>query len=145
MKRSVIALIVASLPMVAFAADELNGSVWKTVDDKTNQPKALVKFKENGDGTLSGTIQKVLAPDAKQKCTDCEGKFKNKPLVGATIVTGLKNVADNQYANGSIVDPESGKTYKFKAKLSDDGKTLSGRGFIGVSAIGRDQTWYRVN
>ena len=90
MKRSVIALIVVSLPMVAFAADELNGSVWKTVDDKTNQPKALVKFKENGDGTLSGTIQKVLAPDAKQKCTDCEGKFKNKPLVGATIVTGLK-------------------------------------------------------
>lgn len=145
MKRSLLAFIVASLPMATFAADELDGSVWKTVDDKTNQPKALVKFKENGDGTLSGNIQKVLAPAAKQIWTDCEGEFKNKPLVGATIVTGLKNVADNQYANGSIVDPESGKTYKFKADLSKDGKTLSGRGYVGVSAIGRDQTWYRVN
>ncbi len=33
MKRSLLAFIVASLPMATFAADELNGSVWKTVDD----------------------------------------------------------------------------------------------------------------
>lgn len=147
MKRIVCALTVAVLPLSAFAADALNGTVWKTVDDKTKQPKALVKFTENSDGSLSGTIQKVIDPQAKTKtvCYICEGRYKNKSLVGAKIVTGLKKVSDGQYANGSIIDPESGKTYKFKANLSKDGKVLSGRGFIGVSALGRDQTWYRVN
>ena len=48
------------LSALANAADPLNGTVWKTIDDKTNQPKAIVKFTEHSTGTLSASIQKVL-------------------------------------------------------------------------------------
>lgn len=36
-------------------------------------------------------------------------------------------------------------SYSFNAKMSNDGRTLNGRGYIGVSALGRSQTWIRVN
>ena len=49
------------------------------------------------------------------------------------------------YESGSILDPQSGKTYKLKGNLADGGKKLQLRGFIGVAALGRNQTWIRAN
>jgi uncharacterized protein (DUF2147 family) len=41
------------------------------------------------------------------------------------------------------MDPKSGKTYK--CSMDFDGKdTLKVRGFIGISLIGRTQTWKRA-
>jgi hypothetical protein len=37
----------------ANAADPLNGTVWKTIDDETKKPKAIVKFTEQKNGTLT--------------------------------------------------------------------------------------------
>ena len=140
-----IALGMSVLPLHAYATSSgLNGTVWRTIDDQTNEPKAIVKFNERSDGTLSAKIQKVLHKNEGNKCTKCEGQFHNKPLVGVTIVNNLKDAGNNKYEDGSIVDPQTGKTYNFSATLSPDGKTLSGRGYIGISAIGKSQTWQRV-
>ena len=78
-------------------------------------------------------------------CTKCEGPYHNKSLKGLTIVKGLKNVGGTNYESGSILDPQSGKTYKLKGNLADGGKKLQLRGFIGVAALGRNQTWIRAN
>jgi hypothetical protein len=32
--------------MAAHAADQLNGTVWQTIDDETKKPKAIVVFTE---------------------------------------------------------------------------------------------------
>ena len=133
------------LSVLANAADPLNGTVWKTIDDKTNQPKAMVKFTEQKNGTLSASIQSVLTPGEENACTKCEGPYKNKSLTGLTIVKGLKNSGGTSYDSGSILDPQSGKTYKLKGQLADGGKKLELRGFIGVAALGRNQTWVRAN
>jgi uncharacterized protein (DUF2147 family) len=140
MKKLLIALGLLSFASFASAADPLNGTVWKTIDDKTNKAKALVKFTEQKNGTLSATIQQVLTSGEENACSKCEGPYKNKSLKGLTIVHGLKNTGNNKYEGGSIVDPNSGKTYKLKSTLN--GKTLEMRGFIGVSALGRTQTWH---
>ncbi|HCW4963195.1 TPA: DUF2147 domain-containing protein, partial [Acinetobacter baumannii] len=50
----------------------------------------------------------------------------------------------NKYDKGSILDPQSDKTYRFSVTVSPDGEKLTARGYIGISAIGRNQTWYRV-
>ncbi|HEV8261332.1 MAG TPA: DUF2147 domain-containing protein, partial [Burkholderiales bacterium] len=47
------------------------------------------------------------------------------------------------WAGGEILDPHNGKTYQCKMTLSGDGKSLNVRGFIGISLIGRSQTWWR--
>ncbi|MDK4539902.1 DUF2147 domain-containing protein [Kingella kingae] len=36
------------------------------------------------------------------------------------------------------------KTYSSKATITDGGNTLKVRGFVGVSLLGRTQTWKRV-
>lgn len=145
MKKIALAFGLLGLSALANAADPLNGTVWKTIDDKTKQPKAMVKFTEQKNGTLTASIQSILTPGEENACTKCEGPYHNKSLKGLTIVRGLKNTGGTSYDGGSILDPQTGKTYKLKGKLADGGKKLELRGFIGVAALGRNQTWIRAN
>ena len=145
MKKIALALGLLGLTALANAADPINETVWKTIDDKTKQPKAVVKFTEQQNGTLSATIQSILTPGEEKVCSKCEGPYHNKSLKGLKIVHGLKNNGDNTYESGTILDPQSGKTYKLKGQMIEGGKKLQLRGFIGVAALGRNQTWVRAN
>ncbi|MFC6053629.1 hypothetical protein A6M14_06920 [Acinetobacter sp. Ac_877] len=145
MKKIAMVFGMLSLAGLAHAADPLNGTVWKTIDDKTQQPKAVVKFTEQTNGTLTASIQSVLTPGEENSCTKCEGTYKNKSLKGVTIVRNLKNVGGTSYDNGTILDPKNGKSYSLKGKLADGGKKLELRGYIGVAVLGRNQTWIRAN
>ena len=138
------ALLIASAG--SFAQDQLAGTTWKTIDDTPGKPRALIKFSESGDG-LSGTIQQLLAKDALTRCEKCSGSLKNAPVVGMTVVHGLKqmNGSKTDYGNGTILDPKSGKTYKLKGSLTPDGRTFNLRGYIGIAALGRNQTWVRAD
>lgn len=145
MKKITIALGLLGFMAFAHAADPLNGTVWKTIDDQTKQPKAIVKFTEQKNGTLSATIQAVVTKGEENACTKCEGPYKDKSLKGLTIVRDLKNVGGTNYDNGTILDPKNGKTYKLKGSLAADGQKLELRGYIGISALGRNQTWIRAH
>ena len=145
MKKIALALGLIATTVFANAADPLNGTVWKTIDDKTKQAKAVVKFTEDANGTLHASIQSILTPGEENACKKCEGTYKNKSLKGLTIVRNLKNAGGTSYDGGSILDPQSGKTYKLKGNLADGGKKLELRGYIGVAALGRNQTWVRAN
>ncbi len=117
---------------------------WKTIDDKTHQVKSIVKITEV-NGEFQGRVEKIFSPPAKVPdpvCNKCEGDKKDKPILGMTILSGLSKNGD-EYSGGKILDLEVGKIYKCKIKVSEDGKTLEVRGFIGISLIGRTQTWMR--
>ncbi|WP_087089294.1 DUF2147 domain-containing protein [Acinetobacter pittii] len=144
MKKYLLILLLSFYSIQSFASDKLHGSVWKTIDDATNQPRALVRFSQDKNGNLSANIEKILVPSEANKCTMCEGTYKNKSLIGLTIVKNLKSVGQNKYDKGSILDPQSDKTYRFSVIVSPSGEKLTARGYIGISAIGRNQTWYRV-
>ena len=131
------------LSALANAADPLNGTVWKTIDDETKQPKAIVKFTEQKWDIICKHPIGINTGE-ENACTKCEGPYHNKSLKGLTIVKGLKNTGGTSYDSGSILDPKSGKTYKLKGNLTDGGKKLELRGYIGVSALGRNQTWIRA-
>ncbi|WP_179990562.1 DUF2147 domain-containing protein [Acinetobacter sp. YH1901141] len=127
-----------------FAAD-LTGT-WQSIDDKTGSPKALIEITKAENGTFTGKIIKVT-PRAgytpKTICVDCPAPYTNKPLVGLEIIKGLQHVDNNNYANGRILDPLAGKMYSLKGRLAANGKRLTLRGYVGISAIGRTQTWIR--
>jgi uncharacterized protein (DUF2147 family) len=48
------------------------------------------------------------------------------------------------WEGGSVLDPKNGKTYRCKLTLSPDGQSLTVRGYLGISLLGRSQTWKRV-
>lgn len=64
------------------------------------------------------------------------------PVVGLVILSGLTKEGD-EYLGGQILDPDNGKVYRSKVRLTDNGKALSVRGYIGVPTLGRSQTWMR--
>lgn len=118
--------------------------VWQTIDDHTGQPKALVQISQDADGTLSGKIIKGLAgndqPDRRcEKCTDYR---KDQLMLGMTIINGMKQDGD-KYDGGQILDPENGSLYKCTMHTEEGGQKLVVRGYIGISLIGRSQTWNR--
>jgi uncharacterized protein (DUF2147 family) len=94
---------------------------------------------------LQGKIEKVFptsSEDRNPKCEKCEGALKNAPVIGLPILSGLKKEGA-EYTGGRILDPDNGKVYSSKIQLTNGGKKLNVRGYIGVSMLGRSQTWER--
>ena len=143
MKKWSIALLGLAVMGNAFAL-ELANTQWKTIDDETGKPKALLEFKKQGDGTYTATVKKVLDPKANKVCGKCSGAQQGKPVEGLVVVHNLKAESASKFEGGTILDPKSGKTYKMKAEASPDGQRLQVRGYIGVAALGRNQTWQRA-
>ena len=130
----------------AFANKDITG-LWHYMDDKTGEAKGVVEISKQSDGTYAGTAIKITPRPgytAKEYCTKCAPPNTNKPIVGLQVISNLSTEDQINYTNGQIIDPVSGKNYRLKAKLSPNGNKLLLRGFIGVSAIGRSQTWLRV-
>lgn len=115
---------------------------WKTIDDATHEPRAIVEIKEV-DGKLFGSIIKTFPKEGdKPECTECSGEKKNKPIVGLEIIWDLKKDGD-EYNGGHILDPKNGKTYKAKITVIEAGEKLKVRGYIGFSLLGRTQEWLK--
>ena len=113
---------------------------WKTVDDKTGKEKSYVQIYETKSGKLQGKVVKILTPGKENaKCDDCTGENKGKPIMNMVIMWGL----EKDGTGGHILDPNNGKQYKCKISLKDK-NTLDVRGYLGVSLLGRTQTWTRV-
>lgn len=132
-------------PQLAIAQTSAPVGLWKTIDDATGKERSYVRIVEIDD-ELQGKVEKLFpfpGDDPENLCEKCKGELKDKPVVGMTILWGLKN-EDGVWKGGHIMDPDNGKTYRCKMTLSEDGRELNVRGFIGISLIGRTQTWLRV-
>lgn len=134
----------AAIAIPAFAQTSSPAGLWKNIDDETGKPKALIRITES-NGVLSGQIEKLFRDaneDQNPKCDKCEGARKDQPIIGMTILSNLKKDGD-EYNGGEILDPNNGKVYKSKVHLTDGGKKLNVRGYIGMPMLGRSQTWVR--
>ena len=80
---------------------------------------------------------------ADPRCDKCPGPQKGQPVKGLQIIEGMQQ-AGTDYSGGTILDPSSGTVYSATMKLSPDGNRLTVRGYVGISAFGRSQTWNRV-
>ena len=148
-KASITASIMVAALAIAGSATARDGNhtpvgTWKTIDDATGKPKAIVRITEN-NGVLQGKIEKLLRgpeEDQNPKCDKCKDANKDQPIIGLVMLTGLKQDG-NEWSGGQILDPADGKVYKTKAELIDGGTKLKLRAYVGIPMIGRTQTWLR--
>ena len=79
------------------------------------------------------------------QCKNCPAPFTNKPIIGLNILQNFKAdpAQPNHFIDGMVLDPRAGKIYHGKARLNANGNKLTLRGYIGISLIGRSQTWIR--
>jgi uncharacterized protein (DUF2147 family) len=117
--------------------------LWKTIDDRTHKARGTIRiFEENG--VLTGRIESSFNPaEWHEHCDKCSGDRKGAPVIGMVVMRGVTRHGA-EYDGGEILDPETGYVYRCKVALSDDGDKLMVRGYLGVSLLGRTQTWTRV-
>jgi len=143
--RRVLAGVCLAGAAVAAVAQETPIGLWKTIHDDGKTVKSMIRISES-NGVLSGTIEKLLDPKAATTCERCTDERKDKPVVGMTIIRGVKRNADDAglWDGGEVLDPENGASYRLRLRPADGGKKLEVRGFIGLPMIGRSQTWVRA-
>ncbi len=152
MKRLIRTAAVAGLLLgsgAALAANDSPVGTWKTIDDETGKPRSIIEITDH-NGELQAVVKEVLNATQAEiardgvppKCTQCDGDRKNQPIIGMTIMWGVKKDGD-VWDGGRILDPAKGSTYKVKLSLTDGGQKLDVHGYIGFSLLGRSQIWVR--
>jgi uncharacterized protein (DUF2147 family) len=119
--------------------------LWKTVDDKTGEARSFLRIWLD-KGELFGKVEKLIRKPGENPnplCDECSGDKKDKPIMGMTIMWGLKQDGET-WSGGHILDPDNGTTYKCRVKIVDGGEKIDVRGYIGFSLLGRSQIWHRA-
>ena len=147
-RKGILGLVLSLASVTAFSAT-IEG-FWHSIDDKTGEKLSIIEIRKDAKNEYNGTIvHRYPVPGAKalSHCTKCTGALKNKPILGMQLLIGFKDDPNkaNEYIDGLIVEPKSGRHYKGKGNLSSDGKRLRMRGYMGVSALGRTVVWLRTD
>lgn len=121
--------------------------VFSYTDKRSNVTKyygKLIWFKDpvyrKDDPEAGVTLHDRENPDPARKAD---------PLLGLLILKDFTyNTAEKMWENGTIYDPERGKTYTCQIKFLVEpgvkkGSTLDVRGYIGTPYLGRSSIWMR--
>ncbi|NOQ27548.1 MAG: DUF2147 domain-containing protein [Bacteroidales bacterium] len=145
-------LLFVTLLLVAFFtpdlfsqdADKVLG-YWLTQDGDSQ-----VKVFKAKDGKYYGNIKWLnvtTREDGSIKLDDKnpDPELAKKQILNLQLLKAFEfNTKDNEWNNGTIYDPKSGKTYKCFMWFEDgDDTTLHVKGFIGFSLIGSRVDWTR--
>ena len=131
----------AGKPAVAGQPAEVG--LWQTISDKTGKPEGYIRVRLVGE-ELQGVIERGMPEDdPNELCTKCPGERKNQKKIGMMIMSGLHH-KDDWWGGGEILDPDNGTVYRCKVRAVDSGRKLEVRGYIGISLLGRTQTWLRA-
>lgn len=116
--------------------------VWKTGEG--NAMVRIYKNKEHYQGKIVW-LKEPNDPETGKPKVDKnhpDETVRNRPLLGLINVWGFTYTEKDVWENGSIYDPKNGSTYSCTIKMTDP-NSIDVRGYIGISLIGRSDTWIR--
>jgi uncharacterized protein (DUF2147 family) len=132
-----------TLPLVAQDAAKIEGIWWN--EEMTT--KILVELK---DGKYIGTVVYMIPEKYKNGESPKDDKnpdpaLQSRPIVGLQLLDGFVfNKKKNEWKDGTIYDPQSGKTYSCFIRMESD-DLMKLRGFVaGMRVLGRTSQWFRT-
>jgi hypothetical protein len=139
------ALLVLTPAAAQAPAQPSAAGFWQSFFDDGNPSGWFYFTDHNGvfEGRLVKMFPKVGEEHPVQFCSKCVGPMKDAPMLGLTIVTGMKHNG-LKYEDGNILDPRDGTVYSAQMEVSPDNQKLYVRGYLGISLLGQTQTWTRL-
>jgi uncharacterized protein (DUF2147 family) len=114
---------------------------WQVVNGDGSPGGKVDTYLENGK--LFGRVTEVRpGRTPKDVCDKCSGEYKNQLILGMVIMRNFHPEGDD-WVDGTVVDPENGKEYKGKIWAAEK-DALKMRGFVGISLLGRTESWTRL-
>lgn len=114
---------------------------------KTGEGTAMVKIYKSGEN-YQGRVVWLKEPNdpetgkPKVDKNHPEAANHSRPILGLVNIWGFKYTEEKTWDNGNIYDPKNGNTYSCTIRMLN-ANTIEVRGYIGVSLIGRTDTWTR--
>ena len=143
-----LAVVLGCLACAAFAVEESEVLAEWLVETGD----ARVEIYKAADGTYEGRLCWLREPEypagdpeagkPRRDRDNPDKALRDRPMQGLVFMTGFRYDGDGKWKGGKVYDAENGKTYSCKMTLKDR-ETLEIRGYIGVSLLGRNQTWKR--
>jgi len=104
-----------------------------------------IEIYKKGDkyfGKLAWIKEPNLNGKPKVDANNPDESLRSKPLLGLELLQNFK-YDDGAWSGGTIYDPKKGKTYSCTMTLKGN-DVLNVRGYIGISLLGRSETFKRV-
>lgn len=127
-------------------------SAWCVEEDSvlglwlSEEKDGVIKVSKDGDSFQGHLVWiKDLATGKMKEILDKENpeeSLQSRSLLGIKLFYGFK-FNEDEWSDGNIYDPKSGKTYSSYLKLEDE-NTLNLRGYVGIPLFGRTSQWTKI-
>lgn len=109
----------------------------------------IVQFYKDGDSYHGKAVWHRQATDRNGKplkdINNPDKSKRNNPLIGSLLVTNLKyNPKTKMYEGGKVYQPNTGRTFDCKVKLTRENNSMEITGTAGMSMISKTLTWSRT-
>lgn len=136
--------LLAVVPAQAQSGNGIEGR-WLTFDGDTKAKRSVIEIRSQGPRFKGTIIELYLQPgeDPDPVCAECPGAARGRRIRGLEILN-LEAWRSASEFQGSVLDPEEGRTYRCTATLDPGGKRLLLRGYVLLPWFGRSEAWVRA-
>ncbi len=136
-----IALLTLLLPTALTAAASPYG-LWLT-----EKKGVIVDVYACGDSLCGRTVwlKKMNHKDGRERLDrkNPDVSLRDRHWCGIEVITGVKPVSATEWKGGDVYDPKTGQTFDFD--MEQRGDTMKVRGYLGIRALGKSETWTRTD
>lgn len=142
-----ILLFIFSAFLISFSVSAQEESdlygTWLTPDKN-----AKIKFYKANNGKVYGKIVWLEEPKnedgtTKKDVENPDKSLRDREIMGLKLFKAFEYKGKLKWEDGTVYDAESGKTYSCEMELKDM-NTLKVRGYVGISMLGRTETFTRA-
>lgn len=139
LRRASALIVLFGIALVAMAGDDKESSILGNWLSESKD--GIIQISQVVGATYQGRIIGGNHPgrlDEKNPDTT----LRSRALRGQVILRNLHYDGDGKWSGGAIYEPDTGRTYKCLVEVITP-DSIKVRGFIGISLLGKSQTWTR--